>query len=128
MAPPDPWAPATSSQPLSKPSQEFDEFALLGNRTLQTSMYFNLLYLNIDYLFSNVYLEPTPDPFDLSHLNNELLGTSSQSSASGKKTPHSFLGENSALVNLDNLVTAPINPPPVTQTRPPGMYFYIRQQ
>lgn len=73
------------------------------------------------YMFT--YLEPTPDPFDLSHLNNELLGRESQSSTSGKKTPHSFLGENSALVNLDNLVTAPINPTPVAQTRPPGMYF-----
>lgn len=70
-------------------------------------------------------LEITPDPFDLSHINNELLGTPSQNSTSGKKTPHSFLGENSALVNLDNLVTAPTNPAPVTQTRPPGMYFKI---
>ncbi|VVC40780.1 Hypothetical protein CINCED_3A018593 [Cinara cedri] len=101
MAPPDPWAPATVNQSLSKPNQEFDEFALLGNRSLLT--------------------KPTPDPFDLSHLNNELLGRESQSSTSGKKTPHSFLGENSALVNLDNLVTAPINPAPVAQTRPPGM-------
>jgi len=39
MAPPDPWAPATTAQPLSKPNQEFDEFALLGNRSLQASMY-----------------------------------------------------------------------------------------
>jgi len=72
-----------------------------------------------------IYLEPTPDPFDLSHLNNELLGTSSQSSASGKKTPHSFLGENSALVNLDNLVTAPVNQAPVAQTRPSGIFFHF---
>lgn len=69
------------------------------------------------------FLEPAPDPFDLSHVNNELLGTASQGSTSGKKTPHSFLGENSALVNLDNLVTAPINPAPVAQVRPPGMYI-----
>lgn len=72
-----------------------------------------------------IYVEPTPDPFDLSHLNNELLGTSSQNLTSGKKTPHSFLGENSALVNLDNLVTAPVNPTPITQIRPPGMYFIL---
>lgn len=39
MVPPDPWAPATAAQPLSKPNQEFDEFSLLGNRTLQTSMF-----------------------------------------------------------------------------------------
>lgn len=35
----DPWAPATVAQPLSKPNQEFDEFTLLGNRSLPTSMY-----------------------------------------------------------------------------------------
>jgi len=37
MAPSDPWAPAIVTQPLSKPNQEFDEFALLGNRSLQKS-------------------------------------------------------------------------------------------
>jgi hypothetical protein len=39
MTPPDPWAPATVTQPITKPIQEFDEFALLGNRSLQTSKY-----------------------------------------------------------------------------------------
>lgn len=129
MAPPDPWAPATV-QSSNKPNQEFDEFALLGNRTLLTSMYLNqnyyililIIYYEI-YIYMFIYSEPTPDPFDLSHLNNELLGRESHGSSSGKKTPHSFLGENSALVNLDNLVTAPINPAPVAQTKPPSMYF-----
>lgn len=38
-AQPDPWTPAAAvTQSLSKPNQEFDEFALLGNRSLQTSM------------------------------------------------------------------------------------------
>lgn len=128
VVPPDPWAPATVAQPLSKPNQEFDEFSLLGNRSLPTSMYKKQWHnWNITFFYFweciCVCLEATPDPFDLSHINNELLGTSSQSSTSGKKTPHSFLGENSALVNLDNLVTAPITPAPVTQTRPPGKYF-----
>lgn len=39
MAPSDPWVPATNNQPISKPNQEFDEFALLGNRSLQTSIH-----------------------------------------------------------------------------------------
>lgn len=52
MAPPDPWAPATIAQPLNKPNPEFDEFALLGNRSLQASM----LKLNLCLLFSNVYV------------------------------------------------------------------------
>lgn len=38
MAQPDPWAPAVAPQPLNKPNQEFDEFALLGNRPVQASM------------------------------------------------------------------------------------------
>ncbi|XP_050432308.1 epsin-2 isoform X3 [Adelges cooleyi] len=101
IPPPDPWAPTTVSQPITKPNQEFDEFALLGNRP-QTK-------------------PATSDPFDLSHLNNELLAAPTSTLTSDKKTPHSFLGENSALVNLDNLVTAPVNLPPVTQVRPTGM-------
>lgn len=40
------------------------------------------------------------DPFDLGGLGESLP----QSSGAIKKTPQSFLGENSALVNLDNLV------------------------
>ncbi|XP_050540886.1 epsin-2 isoform X2 [Daktulosphaira vitifoliae] len=95
----DPWAPATSAHTTINSNQEFDEFTLLGNRSQTKSI--------------------NSDPFDLSHINNELLSTST--SNSGKKTPHSFLGENSALVNLDNLVTAPVNPPMVTQVRPTGM-------
>ncbi|XP_063240958.1 epsin-2 isoform X3 [Bacillus rossius redtenbacheri] len=49
----------------------------------------------------------TPDPFDLS-----LLGDGLEGQPSAKKTPHSFLGENSALVNLDNLVTVSARPAP----------------
>ncbi|XP_034939944.1 epsin-2 isoform X2 [Chelonus insularis] len=44
----------------------------------------------------------SPDPFDLGTLNDNLP---SQSTGAVKKTPQSFLGENSALVNLDNLVS-----------------------
>lgn len=38
ISPSDPWTPAAAAQPLSKPNQEFDEFSLLGNRSVQTSM------------------------------------------------------------------------------------------
>ncbi|XP_067005915.1 epsin-2 isoform X5 [Anabrus simplex] len=57
----------------------------------------------------------SPDPFDLSVLGDTLT-ESKQSTA--KKTPHSFLGENSALVNLDNLVTVS-KPPSVMATPAP---------
>jgi hypothetical protein len=48
----------------------------------------------------------SPDPFDLTLLGDSLENKQQQQ----KKTPHSFLGENSALVNLDNLVT--VSKPP----------------
>lgn len=44
----------------------------------------------------------SPDPFDLGGIA-ETLPTST---GAIKKTPQSFLGENSALVNLDNLVSS----------------------
>ena len=47
----------------------------------------------------------SPDLFDLSQLGDALENKQQQ-----KKTPHSFLGENSSLVNLDNLVT--VSKPP----------------
>jgi epsin len=46
----------------------------------------------------------SPDLFDLSQLGDALENKQQ------KKTPHSFLGENSSLVNLDNLVT--VSKPP----------------
>ncbi|XP_076170461.1 epsin homolog lqf isoform X2 [Ptiloglossa arizonensis] len=49
----------------------------------------------------------SPDPFDLGSMNENLPS----STGAIKKTPQSFLGENSALVNLDNLVsTSTIKP------------------
>jgi epsin len=53
----------------------------------------------------------SPDPFDLS-----LLGDSLENKQQQKRTPHSFLGENSALVNLDNLVT--VSKPPSVAPSP----------
>lgn len=53
----------------------------------------------------------SPDPFDLSLLGDNLSGTNANGPAlPAKKTPQSFLGENSALVNLDNLIK-PVNVP-----------------
>lgn len=53
----------------------------------------------------------SPDPFDLTLLGDNLSGTNANGPAlPAKKTPQSFLGENSALVNLDNLIK-PVNGP-----------------
>lgn len=54
------------------------------------------------------------DPFDLGSMADDLPNTGAV-----KKTPQSFLGENSALVNLDNLVSAsaikPAAPTPASE-------------
>jgi epsin len=55
----------------------------------------------------------SPDPFDLSVLGDSLENKQQQQQ---KKTPHSFLGENSGLVNLDNLVT--VSKPPSVAPSP----------
>lgn len=58
----------------------------------------------------------SPDPFDLSSLDDGLpVGGKDKMSATQKKTPASFLGENSSLVNLDNLVPVP---PGTSKTHP----------
>lgn len=54
----------------------------------------------------------SPDPFDMSLLGDSLENKQQPQ----KKTPHSFLGENSALVNLDNLVT--VSKPPSVAPSP----------
>ncbi|XP_017795162.1 PREDICTED: epsin-2 isoform X2 [Habropoda laboriosa] len=79
------------------PLSDLDEFDVISNRnkpgpSLQTANNGSTL---------------SPDPFDLGSIG-ETLPTSA---GAIKKTPQSFLGENSALVNLDNLVsTSTIKP------------------
>ncbi|XP_068976777.1 epsin-2 isoform X2 [Bombus flavifrons] len=75
----------------ASPLSDLDEFDVITNRnkpgsSLQTAN-------NVSTL--------SPDPFDLGSIA-ETLPTST---GAVKKTPQSFLGENSALVNLDNLVS-----------------------
>lgn len=52
------------------------------------------------------------DPFELSLLGDSLPEMDTAGAATGitKKTPQSFLGENSSLVNLDNLVMSKFLP------------------
>lgn len=46
----------------------------------------------------------SPDPFDLSLLGDNLNASNANPAQPAKRTPQSFLGENSSLVNLDNLI------------------------
>ncbi|KAI5699079.1 hypothetical protein M8J75_015999 [Diaphorina citri] len=120
--PADPWAPVPSvsptppatNDPWSLPPQvntPTDEFAELSNR--------NKSPVNGG--------APGADPFDVSTITEDLRSTlltnpSSTPLQPVKKTPQSFLGENSALVNLDNLITAPPAVPalPVMQAQKTG--------
>lgn len=120
--PADPWAPVSNSvsplpiasnDPWSLPPEAnispADEFAEITNR--------NKSPVNGTSL----------DPFDVSTLTEDLKLTTLTNPSSTplqpiKKTPQSFLGENSALVNLDNLITVPptVPPLPVMQAQKTG--------
>lgn len=91
LAKQDPWSPTSQNS-----STDLDEFDVITNRNKTTSPKTNGTNDNT-----------TTDPFEL-NLLGDALGSKEPESAisSTKKTPLSFLGENSSLVNLDNLVTS----------------------
>ncbi|XP_012153129.2 epsin homolog lqf isoform X2 [Megachile rotundata] len=81
----------------ASPLNDLDEFDIITNRNKPGS---SLQTANNGGTLS-------PDPFDLGSIADNLP----TSTGAVKKTPQSFLGENSALVNLDNLVsTSAIKP------------------
>ena len=75
----DPWSPATGGA-------DVDDFDLLTSRAKQTAS----------------PIGRTGSPFDMSGLDGALSQTNG--GAKPKKSPESFLGPNSNLVNLENLV------------------------
>lgn len=112
--PADPWNPVTAASPPTKnhhdpwspasqgSSTDLDEFDVITNRN-KTSPKTNGTSNNNHTNNNN----NSSDPFELSLLGDSLPSTGlSPSTGATKKTPQSFLGENSALVNLDNLVTS----------------------
>ncbi|XP_054281853.1 epsin-1-like isoform X2 [Macrosteles quadrilineatus] len=128
----DPWSPASPALSVSPPPQsngtnltynsgtniastplsDLDEFDQILNRDR-----------NINSVNNNITGTISPDPFDLTGLTNSLTPSPSNVPPP-KKTPQSFLGENSALVNLENLVTktsltsAPAVPTPPALANP----------
>lgn len=91
----DPWSPTSQDS-----STDLDEFDVISNRNKTLSP-----------IKTNGTTNGTSvsDPFELNLLDENLPvtgGGPQPSTGATKKTPQSFLGENSALVNLDNLVTA----------------------
>ncbi|XP_065173198.1 epsin-2 isoform X3 [Atheta coriaria] len=114
--PADPWSPKAISTPLvetairndpwspvSQSSSDLDDFDAITNRNRTISPTSDVTHNNGTTTNNN------SDPFELNLLGDSLPITSagpSPSTGATKKTPQSFLGENSALVNLDNLVTS----------------------
>ncbi|GAB1863987.1 Epsin-2 [Camponotus japonicus] len=80
---------AAAKSPLS----DLDEFDVITNRGKLGAS---------PQTVNNGATTTSGDPFDLESMAENL----SASTGAVKKTPQSFLGENSALVNLDNLVSA----------------------
>ncbi|XP_041564455.1 epsin-1 isoform X3 [Drosophila elegans] len=105
----DPWK-ALGTGAIKKQSPEFDEFDLITNR--------NKSELSNSHASNNnnASLLDDMDPLSANYGNggiNSSMGSVHPSTGATAKKPlkdaHSFLGENSALVNLDNLIkpTAP---------------------
>ncbi|XP_017137294.1 epsin-1 isoform X3 [Drosophila miranda] len=127
IAPADPWTLEAPVQPalddpwkalgagtgaIKKQSPEFDEFDLITNRNKSADQ----SHSNASNNNNNASLLDDMDPLSLNYGNGAAISSTSSvhpsTGATAKKPlkdPHSFLGENSALVNLDNLIK-PIAP------------------
>ncbi|XP_015186267.1 PREDICTED: uncharacterized protein LOC107071629 isoform X5 [Polistes dominula] len=81
----------THGSSATSPLSELDEFDVISQRNK----------LGSGSQTTNNGTTLSSDPFDLGGIGESLP----QSTGAIKKTPQSFLGENSALVNLDNLVS-----------------------
>ncbi|KAG7211958.1 hypothetical protein KM043_011165 [Ampulex compressa] len=92
------------SNSATSPLGDLDEFDVISNRNK----------IGTSPQAGNNGSAVSSDPFDLGDIGETLPA----SSGAVKKTPQSFLGENSALVNLDNLVSTsvikPATPAPTT--------------
>lgn len=115
----DPWAPVAggidgafvlpANRPspvgaITSPASDLDEFDIITKRSNNSNAVNNNLNNNGGSLLDDL------DPLSSSNTSSSASNSASAPSATTKKTPASFLGENSSLVNLDNLIK------PVTAT------------
>lgn len=120
----DPWAPVSggadaafalpANRPspvgaITSPTSDLDEFDIITKRSNNVAN--NNLNNNGGSLLDDL------DPLSSSNTSS----ASNSASAPAKKTPASFLGENSALVNLDNLIK-PISTAPGGTSGSPAAY------
>ncbi|XP_036670635.3 epsin-2 isoform X4 [Drosophila suzukii] len=110
----DPWK-ALGTGAIKKQSPEFDEFDLITNRNKSELSNSNASNNN------NASLLDDMDPLSANYGNGAISSSVHPSTGATAKKPlkdaHSFLGENSALVNLDNLIK-PIAPQTQTGNQP----------
>nr|XP_017009517.2 epsin-1 isoform X3 [Drosophila takahashii] len=110
----DPWK-ALGTGAIKKQSPEFDEFDLITNRNKSELSNSNASNNN------NASLLDDMDPLSANYGNGAINSSVHPSTGATAKKPlkdaHSFLGENSALVNLDNLIK-PIAPQTQTGNQP----------
>ncbi len=141
----DPWTPQPSSSIASTntPQTQLDDFLPSSNQYSsgqQCGRYNQYTYIYFIFekitstnawmiiiFFSSEATGSGTTTFDLSSLENGLAMSGVANSSNKnlqnttnnlRKTPQSFLGENSGLVNLDKLITTPTIPPlPTTVTK-----------
>lgn len=108
----DPWAPVAGSADgafmlpanrpspvgaITSPTSELDEFDIITKRSSNSNAVNNNLN-NGGSLLDDL------DPLSSSNTSSSASNSASVPTMTTKKTPASFLGENSSLVNLDNLI------------------------
>ncbi|XP_055631329.1 epsin-1 isoform X2 [Toxorhynchites rutilus septentrionalis] len=122
----DPWAPVAGGidgsfalpahRPspvgaITSPASDLDEFDIITKRSINSNAMNNNLANSGGSLLDDL------DPLSSSNTSSSASNSISTPSAMAKKTPASFLGENSSLVNLDNLIK-----PVTTSTAGPAAY------
>ncbi|KAH8398781.1 hypothetical protein KR222_003527 [Zaprionus bogoriensis] len=130
----DPWK-ALQTGAVKKQSPDFDEFDLITNRN-KSGEHNNSSASNNN----NASLLDEMDPLSTNYGNSSSSMHPSTGATAKKplKDPHSFLGENSALVNLDNLIKpiapqtqsglAPAYNPFADNVMPPKTNLFQQQQ
>nr|NP_001261526.1 liquid facets, isoform H [Drosophila melanogaster]NP_001261529.1 liquid facets, isoform K [Drosophila melanogaster]NP_729268.2 liquid facets, isoform C [Drosophila melanogaster]AAN12042.2 liquid facets, isoform C [Drosophila melanogaster]AGB94221.1 liquid facets, isoform H [Drosophila melanogaster]AGB94224.1 liquid facets, isoform K [Drosophila melanogaster] len=127
----DPWAPGAASQTgagalddpwkalgtgaIKKQSPEFDEFDLITNRNKSEHSNSNASNNNNASLLDD--MDPLSANYGNGGINSSMHPSTGATAKKSIKDAHSFLGENSALVNLDNLIK-PIAPQTQTGNQP----------
>lgn len=99
----DPWAASALQIPLPKPSNDLDEFELFSNKRV-TSPTPAAPSAPVNDPFGDFFgnTSTTTTPSNTNPWNDKT--TNSFETNKTRKTPESFLGENSSLVNLENLI------------------------